>query len=280
MNRIPDGTAAAHDRSVDVSIIMPCYNRGDTLLEAVESAVTQRGVAVEVLIVDDGSGRRTRAVIDSISHERVRVLRQANAGPSAARNAGIRNARGRYILPLDADDTLSPGVAKLGADVLDAQPKVGIVAGATRIMGNPEVIPCAFDGIETMLPRNTILNTAMFRRADWEAVGGYPESLRMGEDWAFWMRVLSLGREVVVRPEVFFDYRRSSPQQATHSPNPLRVADAQNLVLREHAELYRENFHLVVEQLITTRAALAGYRRAYRPIDRAKAAIKTLLRLS
>jgi GT2 family glycosyltransferase len=279
VTRIPDGTAAAHDRSVDVSIIVPCYNRGDTLREAVESAVTQRGASVEVLVVDDGSGRRTRAVIDSISHERVRVLRQANAGPSAARNAGIRSARGRYILPLDADDTLSPGIAKLGAEVLDAQPNVGIVAGATRVMGKPEVIPCAFDGMQSMLPKNSILNTAMFRREDWETVGGYPESLRMGEDWAFWMRVLSLGREVVVRPEVFFDYR-SSPQQATHSPDPVRVVEAQNLILREHAELYRENFDLLVDQLTTTRSALAAYRRAYRGTDRAKAAIKTLLRLS
>jgi cellulose synthase/poly-beta-1,6-N-acetylglucosamine synthase-like glycosyltransferase len=248
-------------------------------MEAVESAVSQRGLSVEVVIVDDGSGRRTRAVIDSMASERVRVLRQANAGPSAARNSGIKTARGRYILPLDADDTLSPGVAKLGADVLDSQPNVGIVAGATRIMGKPEVLPCAFDGIKTMLPRNTILNTAMFRRADWEAVGGYPESLRMGEDWAFWMRVLALGREVVVRPEVFFDYR-SSPQQATHSPDPVRVAEAQNLVLREHAELYRQNVDLLIEQLISTRSALAGYRHAYRFTDRAKAAVKNLLRLS
>jgi hypothetical protein len=279
VNRIPDGTAAAHDSSVDVSIIVPCYNRGDTLREAVESAVSQRGVSVEVVIVDDGSGRRTRTVIDSVAGGRVRVLRQANAGPSAARNSGIRMARGRYILPLDADDTLSPGVARLCSDVLDSQPKVGIVAGATRVMGKPEVIPCAFNGIESMLPRNAILNTAMFRRADWEAAGGYPESLRMGEDWAFWMRVLSLGREVVVRPEVFFDYR-SSPQQATHSPNPVRVVEAQNLVLREHAELYRQNFHVLVDQLTTTRSALAGYREAYRVVDRAKAAIKTALRIS
>jgi GT2 family glycosyltransferase len=262
--------------SVDLSIVIPCYNRGDTLAEAVDSALSQQGISLEVIIVDDGSGRRTRAVIDGLAQERVRVLRQANAGPSAARNSAIKSATGRYILPLDADDTLAAGIGKLGVDVLDSLPNVGIVTGATRIMGKPEVIPCAFDGMSSMLPRNTILNTSMFRRADWDAVGGYPESLRMGEDWAFWMRLLSLGREVVVRAEVFFDYR-SSPRQATHSPNPIRVADAQNLVLREHAELYRHSFPLLVEQLTSTRSALAGYRAAYRLPDRAKAWAKRVL---
>ena len=95
-------------------------------------------------------------------------------------------------------------------------------------------------------------------------MGGYPEQLSMGEDWAFWMRLLRLGGEVKAIPEKPHDYRLS-PQQATANPDPIAAMEAQNLVLRENAELYPRE--MLVELAARNRSEAVHLRRKYGRID-------------
>lgn len=99
-----------NSNGVDVSVVIPAYNAAPTIGAAVISALNQTLTSIEVLVVDDGSTDGTSAIVDSLgsSDSRVRLLKQSNAGVGAARNAGIRIARGAYIAPLDADDTWEP----------------------------------------------------------------------------------------------------------------------------------------------------------------------------
>jgi len=91
---------------IEVSVIIPCYNSGSTLLRAVESIQGQTIKNIEIIIVNDGSDDSyTLEVLRNIS-KKIKVISQKNMGLSAARNTGIREAKGKYILPLDSDDYL------------------------------------------------------------------------------------------------------------------------------------------------------------------------------
>jgi glycosyltransferase involved in cell wall biosynthesis len=105
-----------------VSVVIPTYQRAETVVRAIESALTQSYPLLEVVVVDDGSSDRTREFVERIEGS-VRYLYQANAGAAAARNYGMQNARGEYIAFLDSDDTWSPQKLEIQVAVLRALPQ-------------------------------------------------------------------------------------------------------------------------------------------------------------
>jgi glycosyltransferase involved in cell wall biosynthesis len=261
-----------------LAIVVPCYDSGPLVLDAVDSARAQTYPSIEITVVDDGS--RDRATLRALERlpVGVRLIRQSNAGPSAARNAAIAATDAEFVLPLDADDRLRPRAAELGAHHLRVDPDVGVVAGAMALIGDARgEHACAYSGPESMLRHTTIPNISAFRRADWLAVGGYPESVRRGEDWAFWMRILRLGRRVVVVPEVFYEYRISD-DQTSGRVEPIAIAAGANLVLDENRDLYAQHPGIVIDELIATRAMLAQFRRTYGWQERTRAVLRRRLR--
>ena len=122
---------------VRVSIIITCHNLGAYLQEAVDSALAQNYSDFEVLVVDDGStDPATVALLDRlVADPRLRVFRNPNQGVAFARNFGIDNAAGEYILPLDADDRILPDYIARAVEVLDAHPEVGFVSCHYRTFG-------------------------------------------------------------------------------------------------------------------------------------------------
>jgi glycosyltransferase involved in cell wall biosynthesis len=113
-----------------VSIIVPAYNAAAYLPYAIDSVLAQTYQDWEIVIVDDGSTDNTRAVVDAYRsrlRDRLQYIFQPNRGVSAARNHGIRAARGEFIALLDADDVWLPQRLELGVNALDADPAVGLV---------------------------------------------------------------------------------------------------------------------------------------------------------
>lgn len=221
-----------------VSIVIPCYNAGTHLTEAVESAVAQTWPAVEVIVVDDGSTDQTTLdILDEPSWPRTRIYRQHNAGPAAARNRAIREAQGDYILPLDADDTIEPDYVTKAVAVLDASPSVGCVYCKARKFGaeeGPWELP-PYTAQELAVD-NVIFVTALYRKEDWQTVGGYNERLRHGmEDYEFWLKLVGLGRQVVQLDECLFNYRVKASSRTT-----LFQANRQNII-NTYAEIFRSN---------------------------------------
>ncbi len=116
--------------TVDLSIILPCYNHGEFLIDAVASAERYAPDLSELIIVNDGSDQpRTLSVLETLRHAGYRVLDQPNNGLASERNAGIAIARGRYLLPLDADNRICEGFAQTAISILDQTSEVGIVYG-------------------------------------------------------------------------------------------------------------------------------------------------------
>jgi glycosyltransferase involved in cell wall biosynthesis len=123
-------------KSCRVSVVMPCFNHGEFLPEAVASVIHLERDDVELIVVDDGStDERTLRELDDLVAQGIRVVRQDNKRLAAARNAGILASQGMYIFPLDADDRLRSGWLDRGIRILDSDPKVGIVYGDAQCFG-------------------------------------------------------------------------------------------------------------------------------------------------
>ncbi|HYN70020.1 MAG TPA: glycosyltransferase family A protein, partial [Candidatus Eisenbacteria bacterium] len=196
-----------------VSVVIPCYDQAEYLAEAVESVVGQTYVDWEIVIVDDGSPDDAAVVADGLSaahpDRRIRLIRQANAGLAAARNAGIAASSGRYILPLDADDLLMKEMLEKTVRLLDAEPGVAIAYTDQRQFGAvSRIVKTAEWDTDLQRRRNLFAATALFRREVWYAVGGYDPAMRDGyEDWDFWLAAAErgfVGRRI---PEALFGYR-------------------------------------------------------------------------
>lgn len=240
-----------------VSIVVPCRDSGATLAQTVASARAQTWAEVEIVIVDDGStDPLTLVVLDDLP-EGVRLLRERHSGASGARNRGIRAARGEFILPLDSDDLIEPDYVRRAVAVMQQRPDVGIVychADRFGAVDGPWRLPDW--SLESMLIDNVVFITALFRRTDWEAIGGFDETLRRGaEDWDFWLRMIGMGREVVQLDEVLFHYRVERIDKGTFVPSELPGIYAQ--VFRNNQDLFLRHLDVLYAHRFALEARLA-----------------------
>lgn len=242
------GTRWRPEGPVDLSVVIPCYEHGELLVEALASAERSAPERSEILVVDDGSRQpRTREVLQILRDAGYPVLSQPNAGLSAARNRGIREARGRYILPLDADNRLVPAGIAASLQVLDEDPQVAIAYGDRIDFGlrSGRISHEEFDPA-LLLWTNTIDACAVYRREVWESCGGYDPAMNSWEDWEFWIAALARGWRFRHVPEIAFEYR-------VRPGSMLDRAESEGLwrrlcayVYRKHRDFYAEHFAAVL----------------------------------
>ncbi len=236
-----------------VSVIIPCYNQGHFVDEAIDSALGQTFGDLDIIVVNDGStDPRTISHLSSLSVPRTRVLHTRNCGLAGARNNGIAATNARYVLPLDADDKLAPTYVERAVAVLEAQPGVGVVFGGGEFFGARKG-RCPFPpfSAERMLVDNCVNANSIFRRELWVRAGGYCTDFRSGcEDWDFWLSVLELGASFHDLGEVAFHYRQH-PTNMTHSMNRdiERRREIFARLVERHPRLYEANLAAVVGQL-------------------------------
>ena len=197
------------EEDVDLSVVIPCYNQGELLLEAVASAERSAGDRSELIIVnDDSDDPRTREILGLLRSVGYRILDQEHLGLSAARNAGIRLAQGRFILPLDDDNRIRPWFVEEAVRILSESREVDVVYGDRREFGkrSGRIDVPEFD-LDTLLNGNYIDACAVYRKEVWEATGGYDTSLSAWEDWEFWIAAGERNRGFRHLPGIAFDYR-------------------------------------------------------------------------
>jgi glycosyltransferase involved in cell wall biosynthesis len=196
-----------------VSIVVPCYNQGRFVGEAIESALGQTYPHVEVIVVDDGSTDDTASV--ARRYEAVRCIQQPNRGTAAARNRGFRESRGEYVVFLDADDRLLPLAVATGLDCLAAHPEWGFAAGHVRLL-NPDGSAAATPPQDheplsylTLLRSNYIWTpgVVMYRRTVLDAIGGFRPSAGGSADYDQNIRV-ARQFEIGCHHEVVLEYRK------------------------------------------------------------------------
>lgn len=192
-----------HSSDPAVSVVIPCHDYGRYLPQALDSVLAQTFRDWELVIVDDGStddsAEVARSLVARYPERRMRLVEQANAGVSAARNTGIAAATGRYILPLDADDVIAPTMLEKTTAILDGDPAITIastdVFAFTEDDLPPQVLPLPAYSKDLLLQRLIMFYCSLYRREAWEAVGGYNEAMRAGEDWDFWIGCAEQGFE-------------------------------------------------------------------------------------
>jgi glycosyltransferase involved in cell wall biosynthesis len=197
-----------------VSVVVPCYNAERYLAAALDGALAQEGVALEVLVADDGSSDGTAAVLARYAG-RVQVLHQEHRGPSATRNACLRAARGEYVALLDADDRFRPGKLSRQAALLDARSDVGLVYTGWHVI-DAEGTPLPHQGWsreEGDVRRRLLLGNlthpvaVMLRRVPVLEAGGFDESLQVNEDWDLFLRLALRGVRWACIDEPLCEYR-------------------------------------------------------------------------
>jgi glycosyltransferase involved in cell wall biosynthesis len=229
-------------RAPRVSIIMPVFNAGRYLTQALDSVEAQTERDFEVVVVDDGSiDARTHAILDeAAARPGVTVHRTENRGPSAARNLAIQRSRGAYILPLDADDYLAPTYLEKTVPMLDAEPALGVAYTWVGLVGGHHgVWKTGGFGVRELLTRCTIHVTSLYRRRLWEDVGGYdPRFVESCEDWDLWLGAAARGWKGSCVPEVLVYYRRSATSREKHARTPGVSTRLMRTLVEKHRPLY------------------------------------------
>ncbi len=234
-----------------VSVIIPCYNHGQYIMEAINSVLTQTYPEYEMIVVNDQStDQLTIDFMKTYKHPRVQILNVKHGGLGNARNKGIAKAKGKYILPLDADDKIAPTYIEKAVKILEKDPRMGIVYCQAEFFGKAKglwkIRPYSFPEI---LDGNMIFCSAFYRRADWVKVGGYDGQMPSWEDYEFWLRIIELHRKVYRIPEILFYYRiRTNSMRDKISQNPLIKMVNRLLIYHNHRELYKENIDYFLER--------------------------------
>jgi glycosyltransferase involved in cell wall biosynthesis len=226
------------------SVVIPLYNKAESVLAAVGSVLKQSYADFELIVVDDGSTDSSVSMVAGIGDPRLRVVAQANAGPGAARNRGLGEARGEYVAFLDADDEWEPRFLELGVSALDGDPECGAwVAG--RAVGPPRASQAprnrrmGLTGGPWRLPHHTPPKALKFyvdfchsscvlaRRSLVQRYGGYYDTGRTtyGEDSYLWlMFVMNHRLHADPEPHVWFHTEHSSLGAALIGRHPVRPA--------------------------------------------------------
>ena len=194
----------------DVAVVIPCFNHGQYVGEAVASALNQSLPPAEVVVVDDGSDEPGIKEVLAALPDEVEVIRQPNRGRSAARNAGAAAALDSdFVLMLDADDLLPQGSIASLHGALAANPKAGFAFGRMRYFGDwsGEVPLPPFDPY-AILYRPTTGWIGMLRREAFDSCGGYETSLEGYEDWDLVLGILAAGWQPAYVDEVVLEYRK------------------------------------------------------------------------
>ncbi len=188
---------------IRVSVVIPCYNTGHYLAEAISSALDQTQRALEIIVIDDGSTDETRRVVESFRDSGVIYHYQDNQGLPNARNAGARLAKGNYLAFLDADDLFMRDKLEVQTQFLERNPSIGLVA-AHFIRVGKDGVPLnrpprlALPGGEVSLAEIVVAcpfatHATLLSKQWFDRVGGYEDSLVAAEDWDLYVRLAIAG---------------------------------------------------------------------------------------
>ncbi|MFV7236084.1 glycosyltransferase family 2 protein [Flavobacterium sp. ZB4R12] len=240
---------------LEVSIIVPCYNQAEYLDEALQSLYDQTYTKWECIIVNDGSPDNTEAIAQKweVKDPRFTYLYKENGGVSSARNLGIENAKGEFIVTLDADDKYEATFIEKALTVLLNNDEVGIVSSwGIYFMEDKQfqVYKSIGKSITDFLFHNAAIGTSLFRKECWEKAGGYDENPRNGyEDWEFYIRVCKLGWKVHIIEEVLFFYRQHVVSRSTGMN--LVDKETKKYIYMKHKDVYFMHYEELIDRFLT-----------------------------
>jgi len=231
---------------IEISVIIPCYNHGKYLDQAVESILNQSFKNLEIIIINDGSTDEfTNELLSNYPKPKTSIIHLKNSGPAIARNIAIEKSQGKYIFPLDADDYIEETYLEKAFQILENSPKIGIVGSWFEEfeMRNAR-IQCLKNRLEDFVIKNGVLNGALYRKICWIEAGGYDPKLTGSEDWDFWIQILKNKWSLHIIPEYLYFYRiLDDSRERTASRQRIEVMMQ---IVSKHIELFKDNIIEVI----------------------------------
>lgn len=238
----------------NVSIILPCYNQGEFLSDALDSILKQTYPDWEAIIVNDGSTDKTEEIAMKYvaKDNRIHYYFQHNKGVSAARNNAINNAAGEFILPLDPDDILEPTYIEKCLKMFEQHNDCVLAYSKTKFFGAKEGewnLP-TYDNYSSLLLGNRIVCTSLFKKEDCVKAGGYDEKMLIGlEDWEFYLRLLNTNKKVYQIKETLFRYRIKEVSRSTECGKADNFKRVIMYVYKKHLDTYIQYYGTHIELL-------------------------------
>lgn len=232
-----------------VSVIVPCFNQGKFILETLESVSKQTFTNFECIVVNDGSTDDSLVKMKGFCEDdpRFHYIDKFNEGVSVARNTAIRQSRGKYILPLDADDKIAETYLEKTVGYIEQHPEVKLVCTNTRLFGAKRTdyeLP-EYD-YRREICRNILVCTALFRKRDFDKTTGYnPKMVKGLEDWDFWLSFLKEEDLVHRIDENLFFYRMKFDSRNRNSFKS--YARIRQQIWENHKDIYANYFFNPVE---------------------------------
>jgi glycosyltransferase involved in cell wall biosynthesis len=197
--------------SPSISVIIPCYNQGHYIDDALNSLKICESDLFEIIIINDGSTDSfTIKRLAELEQEGYYIVQQNNQGLSSARNTGIQLAKGKYILPLDADNKIRKEYLTEALNVLEQNQDVAVVYGNAAYFGERDGVWAVGDyNLQKLMICNYIDACAVIRKSVFKTMGAYDTSLKLFglEDWEFWLRISFAGYRFHYINQILFDYR-------------------------------------------------------------------------
>lgn len=249
--------------NVILSVVIPCFNHGEFLLEAIASVEACQGDFYEIIIVNDGStDPATVALMNDLKQKGYWVIDQVNQGQATARNTGIQAAHGRYIIPLDSDNKIRKELIQKGIEILDRQPDIAVVYGDLRLFndrgkvrtftiqpgcGKAEYINEQewiwklpdFD-LNRLVLFGYLDACAVFRKSVWQECGGYDTKIPVNgfEDWELWLNMAKKGCKFYHVSSVLHDYRFIYDPSLKEWHVPQKRQIALKYIRKKHFDLF------------------------------------------
>lgn len=225
-----------------VSIIIPCYNMEPYLAETLDSVASQTYNNWECIIIDDGSTDNTELIVNNYCNNdnRFRYIKQENKGVSAARNNGIKQANGEFILPLDGDDIIEKTYIEKAVNYISTHPETKLVYCKAAFIGQKTgEWKLEEYSYEKHIWVNCIFCSAFFRHCDFDLTNGYNTNMKNGlEDWDFWLTLLKENDIVYRIDEVLFWYRiRNNSRNNTTATKA--YLELMQQIYNNHIDIYK-----------------------------------------
>jgi len=237
----------------NTTVIIPCYNDGKYIVEALNSIRNQTLKAEKIIIIDDGSDNETKTILKNIKAENVEVVCQENKGVCVARNIGVDLAKTDYILNLDADDYFEPTFLEKAVNVLNNNSHIGVVGCYYKILNNDRlnlnIVKPIGGTVKNLLANNNAMNCSLYRKICWSKVSGYDENMKDGyEDWDFWMSILKHNWDMHILKEPLFVYRikKNSRDIVAFKEHHMKL---KLYLFEKHKQVYLDNFESYFNQV-------------------------------
>ena len=248
------------------SIIIPIYNKASYIHKAVKSVVNQTYCYWELIVVDDGSVDGGGEIIKSIKDSRIRLVKQDNAGVSAARNRGVAECTSPYICFLDADDWWEPSFLEEMANLIERYPDAGIYGTGYWIVKNGkkrlapigvdegfsegEINYCQVYAKTLCMPLTSI--SVCIPREVFDEAGGFPPGITLGEDFMLWLRIALRHKAVLLnRPLANYNQDVDITHRGTHHLHPPMRHMLWQLGEYEHLEKTNPDYKQLIDNLRT-----------------------------